>query len=106
MLWNNLSYRNILYIYFSKVYSFIIIIRSDSQAELQPGVKKAKLTEKEKDEREDSPKIVIYSSDEETSIDMKNKTLRRQKRKRVLEFSGKSHYKIVLVAYSGNSCLV
>lgn len=50
-----------------------------------------------KDKKEDSPKMVIYSSSDEDSVDVTNKAARRQKRKRVLEFSGKSPNRIILV---------
>ncbi|XP_050731399.1 claspin-like isoform X2 [Eriocheir sinensis] len=60
---------------------------SDSQAESQSEAKEARMTKKDKDKREDSPQMVIYSSDEEDSVDVKNKSVRRLKRKRVLEFS-------------------
>lgn len=58
------------------------------------------MTEKEKYKREDSPKMVIYSSDEEDLVAVKNKSIRRLKRKRVLEFSGRSHYKIILAMFN------
>lgn len=90
MLWNKFSIH-----IFKQITVFFFIIRSDSQAESQSEVKEVKTTEKEKEKREDSPKMVIYSDDED-DLDGKSKSVRRLKRKRVLEFSGRSHNKIIL----------
>ncbi|MPC07772.1 Claspin [Portunus trituberculatus] len=46
-------------------------------------------TETKKDENEGhvSPKMIIYSSGDEDSVDIKSRTVRKKKRKRVIEFS-------------------
>lgn len=57
---------------------------TDSQAEPSPEESETKKVE---NESHLSPKMIIYSSEDEDSVDIKSRTVRRRKRKRVIEFS-------------------
>ena len=64
------------------------MIRSaDSQTETYPEEREAKKTAKE-NQAPVSSQMIIYSSEDDDSMDIKTRTVRRKKRKRPIEFSG------------------
>lgn len=67
---------------------------ADSQTEPFPEESEAETAEKE-NQAEAFPKMIIYSSEDDDSEDIRTKTVRRKKRKRVVEFSGMLQYNIM-----------